>query len=266
MNALNLRNGGAAAGSAPRVMPAGAIVGWEAPGAEAAAGRHRNAKFIVGLLAIVGVICVVLFFNIRKAPAPQPPAAPSRSSESQFESLAEKVAQEKPAPVVQPPAPPPVVEPVKTKPVKKGHGAIKATTKASASPATPTPTSPDAASLARLKDSSGARTPQLQPNSGSASRPPPSQPDIMRVVSNNKTAIQACYQRALLRDSSLTRGKINVHLTIGISGRVKQVQLETQGNFRTVEPCIREVVGRWVFPAASDSYETEFPFVFQGRE
>ena len=34
---------------------------------------------------------------------------------------------------------------------------------------------------------------------------------------------EICYQRALLRDTSLTHGKIDVNVTIGISGRVKSV-------------------------------------------
>jgi len=57
-----------------------------------------------------------------------------------------------------------------------------------------------------------------------------------------------------------------VRLSIGISGRVKHVGLDGPAQFKTLEPCIKEVVQRWVFPQASEEYGTEFPLVFQGNE
>src|SRR6185436_4142817 len=59
-----------------------------------------------------------------------------------------------------------------------------------------------------------------------ARRPPPNQGDISRVINNNKLGIKTCYQRALLRDSSLTHGKIVVGVTIGLSGRVKSSRVD----------------------------------------
>ena len=55
-------------------------------------------------------------------------------------------------------------------------------------------------------------------------------------------------------------------LSIGISGRVKHVGVDGPTQFRSVEPCMREVVLRWVFPQASEEYGTEFVYVFQGNE
>jgi hypothetical protein len=52
-------------------------------------------------------------------------------------------------------------------------------------------------------------------------------------------------------------------LNIGISGRVKHVQLEGPPQFRQLEPCLKEVVGRWVFPQNSEEYGTELPLVFR---
>ena len=102
---------------------------------------------------------------------------------------------------------------------------------------------------------------------GVASRPPPAQGDIMKVIGNNRAGIKVCYQRALTRDNSLTHGKLSVKLSIGISGRVKHVGLDGPTQFRILlEPCIKEVVPRWVFPQASEEYGTEFPLVFQGNE
>ena len=94
----------------------------------------------------------------------------------------------------------------------------------------------------------------------------PAQGDITRVVNNNKGGIKVCYQRALLRDNSLTHGKIDVTVTIGISGRVKNVSIEGPATFRTLDPCIKDVLSRWVFPASSEEYGTAFSYVFQGAE
>ena len=92
-------------------------------------------------------------------------------------------------------------------------------------------------------------------------------PVLGPVISNNRAGIKICYQRALTRDNTLTRGKLAVKLSIGISGRVKHVALDGPTNFRLLlEPCIRDVVQRWVFPQASEEYGTEFPLVFQGNE
>ena len=101
---------------------------------------------------------------------------------------------------------------------------------------------------------------------GAVPRPPPSQAEISRVINNNRNRIKNCYQRALLRDNSLTHGKITVKLTLGISGRVKHAAIDGPQQFRAVEPCIKELVSRWVFPQASDEYGTEFVYVFQGNE
>jgi hypothetical protein len=87
------------------------------------------------------------------------------------------------------------------------------------------------------------------------------------VISNNRAGIKICYQRALTRDNSLTHGKLAVKLSIGISGRVKHVGLDGPAQFKLLlEPCIKDVVQRWVFPQASEEYGTEFPLVFQGNE
>jgi outer membrane biosynthesis protein TonB len=88
----------------------------------------------------------------------------------------------------------------------------------------------------------------------------------MKVIANNRGGIKNCYQRALLRDNSLTHGKISVKVTIGLSGRVKHTAIDGPVQFRALEPCIKEIVGRWAFPPAGDEYGTEFVYVFQGNE
>jgi hypothetical protein len=92
---------------------------------------------------------------------------------------------------------------------------------------------------------------------------PPSQAEITRVIDENRSSITVCYQRAVARDNRLTDGKIAVKLSIGISGRVKNVNIDGLVQFRSVvEPCIKEAVARWSFPQASEEYGTEFPYVF----
>jgi len=69
-----------------------------------------------------------------------------------------------------------------------------------------------------------------------------------------------------LRDSNLTHGKIVVGVTIGISGRVKGVRVDAPISFRALEPCIKEMVGRWTFPQSYEEYGTEFSYLCQGNE
>jgi predicted Zn finger-like uncharacterized protein len=119
----------------------------------------------------------------------------------------------------------------------------------------------------RFGDSAGRelRLPAGTPSSGGA-RSTPVQADISRVINNNRQGIQTCYQRALLRDNSLTNGKITVRVTVGLSGRVKGVNLDATPPFRALEPCIRDVMSRWAFPPSSEEYQTEFPVVLAGNQ
>jgi len=94
----------------------------------------------------------------------------------------------------------------------------------------------------------------------------PAQADISRVINNNRQGIQTCYQRALLRDSTLTQGKVTVRVSIGISGKVKSVSLDAPAQFRSMESCVRDVMSRWAFPPSSEEYGTEFPVVLQGNQ
>jgi hypothetical protein len=97
-------------------------------------------------------------------------------------------------------------------------------------------------------------------------RPPPTQQEVSAVVSANRPAIKLCYQRALLGDKSLADGRVVLTLTIGISGKPKQLHVDGPPQFRQLEPCLRKVVASWVFPQASEEYGTQFPLVFQAGE
>ncbi len=70
----------------------------------------------------------------------------------------------------------------------------------------------------------------------------------------------------MLRDNTLTHGKVTVRVSIGLSGKVKNVSLDAPAQFRALEPCIRDVMSRWAFPPSSEEYGTEFPVVLQGNQ
>jgi hypothetical protein len=152
---------------------------------------------------------------------------------------------------------------LKGHPGKNGKGAGAVAVAPPPVAPTPPPPAPSNDANSKYKDSGhnlnitgGGRTP----------RPPPSQAEITRVINNNRGGIKNCYQRALLRDSSLTHGKITVQVNIGLSGHVKRTSIDGPPQFRSLDPCIKEVVGRWAFPPADDEYGTEFVYVFQGNE
>jgi hypothetical protein len=218
----------------------------------------------LALLGVVALICVVLVFSVRGKSSP-PPAAPAKPAADPIAALAEKVAEQAPPPPVAPPPAAPTTGHAKAAGGKKGPARPGRTTAA----ASTTP----AGSAAAVDPNQDKYRDTSRPNitvagAGVSSRPPPSQAEISKVVNNpnNRAGIKNCYQRALLRDNTLTHGKIAVKVTIGISGRVKHVGLNGPQQFRAVEPCIRDVVSRWAFPQSPDEYATEFVTVFQGNE
>jgi predicted Zn finger-like uncharacterized protein len=260
---LNLPGGTQTApGAPPRLLSLTETMA--ATGMAPPAPRSRSAMYIVGLLGVIGVVVVLVVVNLKKPPKPaaivvQPPPVTAP---------VEPVA----AQPVEPP--PPVVAPVEPPPPTKGKRGVKPT-RAVVTKTTPAPTTTTVASntgagaaagggdAARFRDNHTLNI----TGGGIASRPPPAQADITKVISNNRAGIKVCYQRALTRDNSLTHGKLAVKLSIGISGRVKHVGLDGPSQFKLLlEPCIKEVVQRWVFPQASEEYGTEFPLVFQGNE
>jgi predicted Zn finger-like uncharacterized protein len=266
LNALDLGNAAAKPAGPPRIMEVADATSWEGAG-RVQEGRHRNTKMVLGFLGVVGVIIVVVAvtFN-KKAPAvvATAPAKAGLDSEAiaKLNDLVtvEKVTVSPIKPAEQPPPPEPPRKNLRGKllkgrqPGRSGTGPAVADTTGGAA-ADPPPPPPN-----------GFKERAITPYSATPSRPPPSQGDITRVISNNKVGIKTCYQRALLRDSSLTHGKIVVGVNIGLSGRVKGVRVDGPSSFRSLEPCIKEMVYRWAFPASSEEYGTEFSYVFQGNE
>jgi outer membrane biosynthesis protein TonB len=96
--------------------------------------------------------------------------------------------------------------------------------------------------------------------------PTVSQSQISAVVRSkvNQAGLKACYERALKMDNHLTSGRIDVTVSIGLSGMVQRVVINAPSSFIMVEPCIKTAVKRWVFPPSSEEYATNFPLIMQG--
>jgi hypothetical protein len=275
---LNLSGGSqAAAAPAPRIMSAAeAAAGWG--GIEAPTPKARSTRFVIALLGIVAVICGIATFSLTRKPK-APPFVAKPAISDPLAAVVDKLAGEGtlPSKVEAPPSTAP--EPIPAAPSvsssargksTKGRGGHAPSGHAAAGPSSMVASSSTAsagpaedANAARFRDNSRQLNITTPPPTV---RPPPSQADITRVINNNRSGIKNCYQRALLRDSSLTHGKITVQLSIGISGRVKHVGVNGPAQFRALEPCIKEVTSRWAFPQASEEYGTEFAYVFQGNE
>jgi hypothetical protein len=277
LNALDMAGGGAAAkapAAPPRIMEVADATAWSGQGRiQEQEGRHRNTKMVFGLVSVVCVIIVVVGLSMTKKAPPAVVAAPVKPVLGS-EALPNLGEEDK----VQPPKPPEVAPKEEPALDPKGKGKLKGPLRGriglrggpapGPGPTTPGPTdtpTPPTGTTPPVAQGDGRRE-RLAPAVAPTVRPPPSQGEITRVIANNKAAIKTCYQRALLRDSSLTHGKIVVGVTIGLSGRVKGVRVDGPASFRSLEPCIKEMVGRWSFPQASEEYGTEFSYLFQGNE
>jgi predicted Zn finger-like uncharacterized protein len=270
-DALSALNMGTASAGAPRIMEVGEATAWSGAG-RVQEGRHRNTKMILGLLGVVCVIIIVVAVNItKKAPAAVATApvkaAPDSETLGKLNDLI--IGGVTVNPIAKPEEPPPEVPRALLKgprgrvrgrlqPGRAAPGPAVAAGDPGGAPADPPPAPPSGGGAVKERS--------ITQYSAASNRPPPSQADITRVIANNKIGIKTCYQRALLRDSSLTHGKIVVGVTIGLSGRVKGVRVDGPSSFRSLEPCIKDMVYHWSFPPSSDEYGTEFSYLFQGNE
>ncbi|MEE2959915.1 MAG: AgmX/PglI C-terminal domain-containing protein [Myxococcota bacterium] len=86
---------------------------------------------------------------------------------------------------------------------------------------------------------------------------------IARVVRKYQKGVQACYEKALKRDSNLS-GKLEVEITIGEDGKVIEVAILEDGlGSRSLQTCVRSRVRRWRFPKPDGGEVTfSFPFIF----
>jgi hypothetical protein len=273
LSALDIGHTKKAPPAPPRIMEVGEATAWSGAG-RVQEGRHKNTKMVLGLAGVVGVIIIVVAVSLNKKAPATATAAQNVKAGLDAEALAKladiKVDDIKVSGPVKPEEP---EQPAETaRPGKNARGRVRGRPQGRgvAGAATGAPAgaaaAPGEAPPAQPSGGNGMHERGVALYNPAANRPPPSQADITRVIANNKLGIKTCYQRALLRDSNLTHGKIVVGVTIGLSGRVKGVRVDGPVSFRSLEPCIKEMVYRWTFPQSSDEYGTEFSYVFQGNE
>ena len=93
------------------------------------------------------------------------------------------------------------------------------------------------------------------------------QSQIERAINDGRPGIQTCYERALVRDPTLVRGNLKVHVAVTASGHARRVSVRGPSAFREkMTPCLETAVSNWRFPSASAAYEAQFPLVLRGSE
>jgi hypothetical protein len=215
-----------------------------------------------GIIVVLVLLIALVSFRMDSHKVPVEPELPQTKAASE-PTVA--VAIEEPKPLeLEPQAVAPVVD-EKPMPAPRGGGKRSAAKTVKQVGPAPTPT-PAATSAERP-------VPKLAGRPGADSRPNPfdetrtvSQSQISAVVRNkmNQSALKACYERALKMDNHLTSGRIDVTVSIGMSGMVQHVVVNAPSSFILVEPCIKTAVRRWVFPPSSEEYATNFPLIMQG--
>ena len=212
-------------------------------------------KYLVGagviVVLVILIVMVTLRMDSRKVPDPDPvPAATNQSAPTE---QAKPVADE-------PAKPEPNSDEKNIQNVRASgrHGLSKPARHVDVGP------SPERQQVAKqpAKPALPARPNPFDESKG----PTVSQSQISAVVRSkvNQAGLKACYERALKMDNHLTSGRIDVTVSIGLSGMVQRVVINAPSTFIMVEPCIKTAVKRWVFPPSSEEYATNFPLIMQG--
>jgi len=85
---------------------------------------------------------------------------------------------------------------------------------------------------------------------------------LSAVVNKKRTELQRCYESALRATASDETVRLDVDITVGVSGTVTKVG--TRGKALSgMDTCISRTVRLWRFPTASGETQTSFPVVFQ---
>jgi hypothetical protein len=104
-----------------------------------------------------------------------------------------------------------------------------------------------------------------EPGSGGGATQPSLTPQqLNKVVQDNKSALQRCYESALRAAGGRSEStiKISVNVVVGGSGIAKGVVTNGDG-LGNMTDCIKSAVKRWHFPQAAGESEFAFPLVFQ---
>jgi hypothetical protein len=117
----------------------------------------------------------------------------------------------------------------------------------------------DDAELLRLV----GRAPPAGPRGGDLS-----QDAVLQVVRANKSQFQACYQRALKKNSDLRGASITMNLAFAVrgNGAVSDIQLGPRVDDGLIA-CMRTSLGRWRFPAfGGEPVRVEIPIPLVPKE
>ena len=95
---------------------------------------------------------------------------------------------------------------------------------------------------------------------------PPSGAAIAAVIKRGRGELQACYQRALRKDPSITRARLKITISVGTSGMVKQITTDPSSPPAALDACIQDSVAHWAFPLSSVDYQAVLPLSIRARD
>jgi predicted Zn finger-like uncharacterized protein len=84
---------------------------------------------------------------------------------------------------------------------------------------------------------------------------------LTSVVSKNRPELQRCYELAVRGMADAPTVRMDVDLTVGMSGTVTRVRARGSA-VGTLQECMERSVRRWRFPASGSETQTTFPGVF----
>jgi predicted Zn finger-like uncharacterized protein len=220
--------------------------------------RQPGLKYVFAAAALVVLVLLLVLVILRGDATKVPGAAKEPVKEEPAPPIEEPAKPEEPQAVAKKPTVMPVEE-ARSSGSRSGtrHSSVKTHLQVEKPPA-PEPVS----------------KPSSRPGHGDAPRPNPfaegsravSQDQISAVVRNpaNQAGLRSCYERALKMDNHLTSGRLDITVSVSASGAVDRVIVNAPANFILVEPCIKNAVRRWRFPAGAEDYGTSFPLILQG--
>lgn len=88
---------------------------------------------------------------------------------------------------------------------------------------------------------------------------------LYRTISRGKRQLQRCYETALRYTISEETIRLDVDLTVGVSGKIDRIR--TRGRtLGDMDECIERAIRGWRFPTAGRATDTSFPLIFQPGE
>jgi hypothetical protein len=85
---------------------------------------------------------------------------------------------------------------------------------------------------------------------------------LAAVVSRGKRQLQRCYEAALRSNPSDETIRLDIDLTVGLSGTVTKMSARGK-SLGDMKDCIKRTIRMWRFPTSGNETRTSFPVVFQ---